>query len=185
MAETSGVAQLSPAWPMVGLRGLLAVLFGVVALVWPTISILTLAVLFGAYVLVDGISAIVHAFQHGATTARWGYVGLGALGIVAGILALLWPGLTVLVLVTLVGIWAVVTGVLEIAAALSMRRVVGSASVLVIVVGALSVLAGILILVQPLAGAYGIALIIGAYAVIYGIALIALAWRLRAARKVV
>jgi uncharacterized membrane protein HdeD (DUF308 family) len=166
------------AWPLVAVRGAFAVLFGILTLVWPGVTVLALAIVFGVYALFDGISAIVQAFRPGDGAQRAAYGLLGALGVIAGVLALVWPGTTVLVLATLVGAWAVVTGVAEIIAAVRLRKQITGEAFL-IVAGALSVIAGILVLVHPIAGVLGIAVLIGVYAVLYGVMLIVLAFRLR------
>ncbi|WP_033289615.1 HdeD family acid-resistance protein [Amycolatopsis jejuensis] len=175
-----GLAVLDPrrAWPLVLTRGVLAVLFGVLALVWPGITVLALAFLFGIYVLVDAIGGLVQAFRPGDATHRIAYALLGLLGLAAGVLTLVWPALTVLVLATFVGAWAVVTGIMEIVAAIRLRKQITGEGFL-IAAGAVSVIAGVLVLIHPIAGAYGVALLIGIYAVLYGIMLAVLAFRLR------
>jgi uncharacterized membrane protein HdeD (DUF308 family) len=182
MASTPvlGFAVLDPrrAWPLVLTRGVFGVLFGVLALVWPGITVLALAILFGIYVLIDAFGAIFQSFRPGDGGHRVAYAVLGVLGLAAGVMTLVWPGLTVLVLATLVGVWAVVTGVMEIAAAIRLRKQITGEAFL-IVAGALSVIAGVLVLFHPIAGAYGVALLIGIYAVIYGVTLVVLSFRLR------
>jgi uncharacterized membrane protein HdeD (DUF308 family) len=166
------------AWPLVAARGAFAVLFGILTLVWPGVTVLALAIVFGVYALFDGISAIVQAFRPGDGAQRAAYGLLGVLGVIAGVLALVWPGTTVLVLATLVGAWAVVTGIAEIVAAVRLRKQITGEAFL-IVAGALSVVAGVLVLVHPIAGVLGIAVLIGIYAVLYGVMLVVLAFRLR------
>ncbi|WP_020658487.1 HdeD family acid-resistance protein [Amycolatopsis benzoatilytica] len=175
-----GLAVLDPrrAWPLMLTRGILGVLFGVLALVWPGITVLALAILFGIYVLFDAVGAIMQAFRPGDGAHRFAYALLGMLGLVAGVMTLVWPGLTILVLATLVGAWAVVTGIMEIVAAVRLRKQITGEAFL-IVAGALSVLAGVLVLFHPIAGAYGVALLIGIYAVIYGVTLVVLSFKLR------
>ncbi len=162
------------AW-LVGLRGVVAIVFGVLAVVWPSITAVVLALLFGAFVVVDGVSAIVAAFRRrGEGAQRVALIILGLIGVAAGVTALVWPGITAVVLAAVVGAWAVVTGIFEIWAAASRRR--GDWSL--ILVGVLSVLAGILILVRPDVGAVSIALVIGVYAIIAGVLQLAAAWRM-------
>ncbi|WP_406630291.1 HdeD family acid-resistance protein [Amycolatopsis sp. WGS_07] len=179
-----GFAVLDPrrAWPLVLTRGILGVLFGVLALVWPGITVLALAFLFGIYVLIDAVGALMQAFRPGDGGHRIAYALLGVLGLVAGVLTLVWPGVTVLVLATLVGAWAVVTGIMEIVAAIRLRKQITGEAFL-IVAGALSVIAGVLVLFHPIAGAFGVALLIGIYAVIYGVTLVVLSFRLRTLAK--
>ncbi|MDT8913772.1 HdeD family acid-resistance protein [Amycolatopsis sp. PS_44_ISF1] len=174
----SVVADPRRVWPLVVARGVFAVLFGILTLVWPGVTVLALAIVFGVYALFDGVSAIVQAFRPGDGAQRAAYALLGVLGVLAGVLALVWPGATVVVLTTLVGAWAVVTGVAEIVAAVRLRRQITGEAFL-IVAGVLSVVAGVLVLVHPIAGAFGIAVLIGVYALLYGVMLIVLGLRLR------
>jgi uncharacterized membrane protein HdeD (DUF308 family) len=159
-------------------RGILAIVFGVVTLVWPSLTILALAILFGLYALVNGIDLLVDTFRGQRTGGqRAAYAIAGIFGVLAGLITLFWPHITVLALVVLVGTWAMVTGVLDIVAA---TRIPGSW--LLVVVGLLSVAAGLLVLFRPAAGAYAIALVIGIYAIIAGVLLLAEMWRTRHAR---
>ena len=173
------IVDAKRAWPLVATRGVLAVLFGLLTLVWPAVTILALAIVFGVYAIVDGVGAIWNATRRGEDGAhRVAYVVLGVLGVVAGLVALVWPHITVLALGLLVGVWALVTGISEIAAAVRLRRQI-TGEFFLIIAGALSALAGLLILVHPIAGVFGIALLIGVYALIYGVLLLVLAFRLR------
>ncbi|MEA5364492.1 HdeD family acid-resistance protein [Amycolatopsis sp., V23-08] len=172
------VVEPRQAWPLTAVRGVFAVLFGIFALVWPGATVLVLAILYGVYAIVDGIGGLMQAFRPGDGAHRAAYGVLGVLGILAGILVLVWPGITVLLLALLVGLWAIVTGVAEIAAAIRLRKQIQGEAFLILA-GAISVLAGILIVINPIAGAYGIALLVGIYALIYGIVLLVLAFRLR------
>lgn len=166
-------------------RGLLALAFGVLALVWPGVTVLALALLFAVYAVVDGIGMVAGGLGAGRDRARrWSYVLAGVLGIVAGVLAALWPGVTALVLVLLVGAWAVVTGVLEIAAAVRMRSG-GAGRWLVGIAGLVSLVAGVLVLARPDVGALALATVLGVYALVFGVSLLAAAWQLRRAGVVV
>jgi len=177
---TIGAVVVDPrrAWPLVATRGAFAVVFGLFALIWPAATVLVLAILYGVYALIDGVGGVMQAFRGGDTMHRAAYGLLGLLSIVAGILVLVWPGITVLLLATLVGIWAIVTGVAEIVAAIRLRKQIEGEAFLILA-GALSVVAGILIVVNPIAGAFGVALLVGIYALLYGIMLLVLAFRLR------
>jgi uncharacterized membrane protein HdeD (DUF308 family) len=172
------VVQPRQAWPVAAVRGVFAVLFGIFALVWPGATVLVLAVLYGVYAIVDGIGGLVQAFRPGDGAHRAAYGVLGALGIIAGVLVLVWPGITVLLLALLVGLWAIVTGIAEIAAAIRLRKQIRGEAFL-IAAGAISVVAGVLIVINPIAGAFGIALLAGVYALLYGIVLLVLAARMR------
>lgn len=171
------ITDAKRAWSLVAIRGGIAVIFGVLALVWPALTVLALAILFGVYALIDGIGAVVHTVRPGDRAHRWWYLAIGLLGIVAGVITLVWPGITIVALALVIGAWALVTGVAEIAAAIRLRRQITGEWVF-IVAGVLSILAGILIFVHPIAGAFGIALLIGAYALAYGIMLLMAAYRL-------
>ena len=159
-------------------RAVLAVAFGLVALLWPNLTLVALALAFGVYAILEGIAGVVDAVRNrGRSRWWWGLLG-GLASIVAGVLALLWPGLTAIVLAVVVGVWAVVTGVSEIATAFRLRRAGGRVRLLGLA-GVLAVVAGILILLQPATGAIGLAVLLGAFAVVYGAALGALAVSLR------
>lgn len=160
-------------------RGVIAVIFGILALVWPEATVLALAVLFGAFALVDGVGSLMGAFdRHGGPGHRTMHVVVGVAGIALGILTLLWPGVTAVVLALLIGAWAVATGVGEVYTAWRLRERL-SQPWLLAAVGVLSVIAGILLLVWPGPGAVAIATIIGAYAIVTGVLLLFAGWRLR------
>jgi uncharacterized membrane protein HdeD (DUF308 family) len=159
-------------------RGVAAIIFGVLAVLWPGLTILALALLFGAFALVDGVSMLIDAFRGQRSGAQRAAYGLGGvLGVGAGLVTLLWPGITALVLVIMVGAWALVTGALDIWAATVVRP-----GWLLILVGALSLIAGVLILLRPGAGALAIATVIGVYAIITGVLLLVETWRLHRSR---
>ena len=171
---------LSRNWWALALRGLAAILFGILAFAWPGITLFVLVIFFGAYMLVDGIFAIVAAVRAAGEEARWWLMLLeGVLGVVVGLVAFFWPGLTALALLYLIAAWAIVTGIMEIAAAIRLRReVVGEWAL--ILGGAFSVLFGVLLVVIPArAGLLSLTWLIGAYAVVFGILLVVLAFRVR------
>jgi uncharacterized membrane protein HdeD (DUF308 family) len=168
-------------WWALALRGLFAVMFGLLTFFIPSITLLALVLLFGVYALLDGIFDIVSAFR--SSTHHWAFVVEGIVGIIVGILTLIWPGITGMVLLYLIAFWAIFTGVLEIVAGIRLRAAIAN-EVLLILMGILSLLFGLLIIIFPGAGALAIAFWIGAYALIFGIMLIALAFRLRRFRHV-
>jgi uncharacterized membrane protein HdeD (DUF308 family) len=174
------IEALARNWWVVALRGAAALVFGILALVWPGITVLVLVALFGAYALVDGIFALGTAiFGRGATGgSRAWLVVEGVAGIIAGILTFAWPGVTALVLLWLIALWAVVTGVLEIVAAIRLRRELRGEWMLILS-GVISVLFGILLMVWPAAGALAVTVLIGLYAIVFGVVLLALSFRLR------
>jgi uncharacterized membrane protein HdeD (DUF308 family) len=169
--------ELARHWWVLALRGIAAVLFGILAFFWPGMTLAVLVILFGAYALIDGILGLMAAFTS-ETHHRIALAVEGVVSILAGLAAFAWPGLTALVLLYIIAFWAIVTGVLEIVAALRLRRVIANELGL-IVGGILSIAFGIILVVAPGAGALTVVYLIGAYAVIFGIALLALAWRLR------
>jgi uncharacterized membrane protein HdeD (DUF308 family) len=159
-------------------RAVLALAFGLVALFWPDLTVLALAIAFGVYAILEGVASVIDAVRN-RDRSRW-WLGLlgGLASVVAGVLALIWPGVTALVLAVIVGIWAVVAGAAQIATAFRLRMVGGRIWLLALV-GVLSVMAGIVILVWPSAGVIGLAVLLGVFAVVYGAALGALAVALR------
>ncbi|MGW2146255.1 HdeD family acid-resistance protein [Nonomuraea bangladeshensis] len=168
-------------WWALALRGVLALIFGILAVAWPGITLLVLAVVFGAYAFVDGVLAGVAATR-AAKGRRAPLILLAVAGVIFGILCLIWPGVTVLVVTLLIGIWAIVTGIAEIIAAIRLRHEIRG-EWLHVLAGALSVLFGVLVLTWPATGALTIALLIGVYAILAGIMLIVLAFRMRRLRS--
>jgi uncharacterized membrane protein HdeD (DUF308 family) len=161
------------------LRGVLAILFAFLAFLWPGLAVGAFVILFGAYALVDGVLAVVAALQRIGRQERWWALLIeGLLGIGAGIVTFLWPGITALLLLTFIGVWAIFTGVLEIAAAIELRKQIENEWMLGIG-GALSVLFGLLVIIFPGAGAISLVWLIASYAFLFGILLIALGVRLR------
>jgi uncharacterized membrane protein HdeD (DUF308 family) len=170
-------------WWALALRGVVAVIFGILALVWPRLTLLALVILFGAFMLVDGVFTLAGAFAWRKWNQRWWAVVLaGVAGIIVGVLTFVWPGMTGLVLLCLIAAWAIITGILEIVAAIELRRVI-EGEWLMVLSGILSVVLGVLLAAFPGAGALGLAWLIGIYAFVYGLLLIALAFRLRGLHK--
>jgi uncharacterized membrane protein HdeD (DUF308 family) len=172
--------ELSRTWWMLAVRGVAAVIFGLLALIWPQITLLALVLVFGAYALVDGVFSLVAAARGRelAGGSRGWLILEGLLGIAAGIVAIVWPDITALALLWVIAAWAVVTGVLEIVAAIRLRRVLDN-EWLLIVAGALSVVFGLILIIWPGSGAIGLVWLIGIYAIAFGIVLLGLALRLR------
>lgn len=170
---------------VVALRGALAVLFGVSALVWPGVTVLALALLFAAYAVVDGAGMIASGLNRRAPGGqRWLYLIAGITGIAAGLIAAAWPQITALVLVLVAGVWALTTGAFEIAAAVRWRRQLAEVWPLA-VVGIVSMLAGLLILLRPIVGVLALATVLGIYALITGVVLLVAAWLLRKTHAVI
>lgn len=164
-------------WWIFVVRGALAVLFGIVAIVWPGITLSALAVLFGVYAFVEGGAAAVSAY-HTEGNNRIPLALEAAVGVVLGLLVLLSPGAGVVVLAILIGTWAILTGALEVVAAVKLREEI-EGEWRYILGGALSVFFGLLVWFWPTAGAVVIAFIIGIYAIVFGVVLIALGMRVR------
>jgi uncharacterized membrane protein HdeD (DUF308 family) len=166
-------------WWAVALRGLFAVLFGLVAFAWPGVTLGALVLLWGAYAFVDGILAIVSAFS-GASGQPWWMLALeGIVGLGAAAAAIFYPGVTALVLLYVIAAWAIVTGVFEIAAAIRLRKEI-EGELWLALAGLASVAFGVLLVARPGAGAVSVVWIIGAYAFVFGVMLIALGFRLKA-----
>ena len=166
-------------WWVLVLRGLLGIGFGVIAFVWPGITLASLVILFAAYALVDGVMAMVAAVRALESHNRWGSLLIeGIAGIAAGVITMAWPAITAIWLIYLIAAWAIVTGIFEIFAAVRLRRHIAGEWLLALT-GIASLIFGVLIMIAPLAGALVIAIWIGAYAFIFGVLLIALGLRLR------
>lgn len=157
----------------------MAVLFGIVAIAWPEITVLSLALLFGVYTLLDGITAITMGVGQG--TDRVYMITLGVLGIVAGLISLIWPGVTVIVLLVIIAVWAIFAGVMQIVAAIRLRKVIRNEWFLALS-GAIALVLGLLLIVQPTAGAIALVVAIATFALVWGVTLIVLGFRLRLLR---
>jgi uncharacterized membrane protein HdeD (DUF308 family) len=170
---------LAKNWWMLLLRGILAILFGIFAYLWPGLTLITLIIIYAAYALVDGIVALLAALttHPGAGRAGW-LVLIGILGVAFGLITFFWPGETALVLMMLIGVWAVVRGVFEIVAAIQLRKQIAD-EWFWILSGIISILFGALFLVHPGAGAVALVWIVATYAIIYGGFLVAFAFRLK------
>jgi uncharacterized membrane protein HdeD (DUF308 family) len=169
---------LSKHWWLTLLRGICAILFGVLAFVWPGVTLFTLVILYGAFALADGVLAIAAAIMGGAPAPRWWLAIVGLAGIGAGVLTFLWPGITALVLLVFIAVWAIVIGIMQIYGAIRLRREIDNEWWLV-AGGVLSVVFGVVMLAWPGAGALALIFVIGAYAIAEGILLVGLALRLR------
>lgn len=161
-------------WWALAIRGVAGILLGIAAFAWTGITLLVLIALFAAYLLVDGVFAIIAGIRGGS----WLLTLEGALGIVVGIIALLRPGLAAVALVYLVAVWAILSGFVELGAAYLLRRIVPNEFFLV-VGGIVSILFGILLAINPSAGVVTIVWLFGAYMLIFGVLALALALRLR------
>ena len=149
-------------------RGIAAIVFGVLTLVWPKLTILALVVLFGIFAIISGIAVVSAALQN-REEHGWGmFLFEGILWLLVGVVALIWPGVTALSFLYLLAAWAVITGILELVAPLSFPMS-GGRGVLMVLSGVISIIFGILIAVQPAAGLLAVVWLIGLYAILFGI----------------
>jgi uncharacterized membrane protein HdeD (DUF308 family) len=156
--------------PMIA-RGVLAVIIGIVALVWPGITVLALVILFAVYAFMDAGFEGVRAFSSGRAGPVIGHLLMGLIDIAAGVVAIAWPGPTALVLTIVVGIWAIVAGVFEFGAAFLSGETAGTRAMF-IVTSVISVAFGAIVVDRPVLGAYTIALLFGLFAISGGVTLI-------------
>ncbi len=170
---------LKRGWWLLVLRGVCAVLFGVLAFAWPGLTAEALVLLFGAYALANGIFTLGLAIRAPKGTPGTGtLVLLGLLGAAAGILTFFYPGVTALSLLWVVAFWAILTGAFEIAAAIQLRKQLSNEWALILS-GILSVVFGGLVIARPNAGVLSILWLIGTYAILYGVMLLTIAIKLR------
>jgi uncharacterized membrane protein HdeD (DUF308 family) len=172
-------SMLSRNWWLMILRGLAAIAFGILIFAKPGISLQVLVYLFGVYVLVEGILGVSLAVQARSTIDSWGVLLLwGLLGIAVGVLAFVRPDITALALLFYIALWAIATGVLEIAVAIRLREVISN-EWLLIIAGLLSVAFGVVLIARPDAGALAVLSLIGAYAIVFGVLLLLFAFKVR------
>lgn len=166
-------------WWVLLLRGFAAVVFGLLTFLMPGLTLLVLVSLFGGYCIVNGVLTLVAAFRGGRGQPRWWALAVeGIAGLIAGIITLMWPGVTSLALLYVVAAWAIITGALQIGTGIRLRKQISNEWVL-IVGGLLSIGFGILLMLVPVAGAVVVAWWVGSYAFAFGILLSVLAFRLR------
>jgi uncharacterized membrane protein HdeD (DUF308 family) len=166
-------------WWAVVIRGIIAILFALLTFLWPGITLALVVALFGAYAFIDGVFALISAWRAAHGHTRWGaFLFEGIVGILAGIGALLAPGVTLAVLIFIIAGWAIITGVLEIMAGVRLRRHIAG-EILLIVAGILSMLFGVLIFWAPGFGALAIVTWIGIYALMFGILMLIVGFRMR------
>jgi uncharacterized membrane protein HdeD (DUF308 family) len=165
-------------WWTLALRGTVAIIFGLIAFFLPSVTLLALTILFGAYALIDGVVSLVAAVRSARQGEHWwelvfeGIIGLGAAAV-----TVIWPAVTLVVLIYIIAAWAVITGVFEILAAVRLRRHI-TGEWLLILAGVTSIIFGVLLFGAPAAGALVLAWWIGAYALVFGVLMLGLALRL-------
>ena len=173
---------LADSWWAVGLRGILGILFGLICLLSPGLALEVFVILFAAYMLVDGVFAIISGIKAARNGERWGMLILeGIVDLAAGTVAILWPAITLVALVWIVAIWAIVSGALMLWSAFMLNLDHGRWWLAL--GGIASLIFGILLVIQPLIGAVVLTLWIGAYALVFGIFLLVLAFQLHSKKE--
>ena len=173
------LSELTGQWWLIALRGLAAVLFGILAVLWPVATLQLLVVFFGVYALIDGAITLLSAFTRSREDIpKWVLALEGMLGIVAGYVILAWPGVTTLFFISLLSLWAVVTGFVQIVAAFGLRKSMEGGWMLA-VIGVVSILFGLLLLRSPLLGAIATLRTLAIFRIIFGALVMAVAFRLR------
>ena len=175
----SSADTLTANWWVVVIRGVAAVVFGILTFMWPGLTLAALVVLFGAYALCDGVFAVVLAVRRRTGERWWMLLLAGIAGIVVGLIALTMPGITAVALIYVIAVRAILVGALEITAAVRLRKVIDREWIMALG-GIASILFGVLILGYPASGALAVLLWIGTFSIIIGAALIGLGFRLRA-----
>jgi len=172
-------------WWIYVLRGVLAVLFGLMALAWPGLTLDLLILVFGLYAIIEGVLGIIAAFLRRQPGNYWWLLFIeGLTGMVIGVFALVWPALTAVILLVFIAIWAIFTGIIEIAAAVQLRKHI-SGEWLLGMAGLLSILIGLLLITNPTSGALAVVWLIGLYALIFGGLLIFLGLKVKHRSRIV
>ena len=167
-------------WWVFAIRGVAAIVFGILAFIWPETTLAVLVFLFGAYVLVDGVALLI-ALARGDALARrhaWAVGIMGVLGIVAGVITFAWPGLTALSLLYIVAFWAIAMGTFQVIAAIALRREL-EGELWMALGGLASIVFGALLVAFPGAGLISLVWLVGIWAVVFGVSSLVLACRLR------
>jgi uncharacterized membrane protein HdeD (DUF308 family) len=166
------------------LRGVLAVLFGVISLVWPGITVWALVVVFAAYAIVDGAVTAAQSVRDRATLQGWGWwLAMGIVSVLAGLIALFWPAITALALLYVIAFYAIMFGVTGIVGGLRFRKVPDSGWVWSVIAGVVAVLFGLILLIFPGEGILSLIVLVGLYAILFGVLLIVMAFQVRSSAK--
>lgn len=166
--------ELHKQWKGLLVRGIIAILFGFLAIFSPGLGLQLLVLLFGAFALVDGVVA----FFVGLSSKSWAFILEGIVGVLVGLYVFFYTVDAIVVFLLLIAIWAFVTGIIEIIAAIELRKYVAN-EIWLVCVGIISVLFGVLVFVNPVVSAVAIAFVIGVYAVLFGVFLVALSFRVK------
>jgi len=179
------LTDLARNWWVLALRGVAGILFGVAAFVWPGVTLAALVLVFGVYVFVDGIFAVGAGIAMRRQLSLWWLVVLeGVLGIILGVLTFRSPSTTALVLLYFVAVWSIVTGLLELATAVRLRKLIEH-EWLLIFAGVVSIVFGVLLVARPGPGELSLVYLIGAYALIFGTLTLILSFRIRGLRETI
>lgn len=179
MPMSALIGEAARYWWLVALRGVLAVLFGILSWIWPGMTLVVLVLLWGIYALADGSIALITAWRwRDSGKPLWPLILVGLAGVAAGIFAFISPALTALALLVLIAVWAIVIGIFQIVTAIRIRKDIDNEWLLGLS-GLASLIFGVLMVVRPGAGAMAVVWIIGLYAVFFGVLLIVLAFRLK------
>jgi uncharacterized membrane protein HdeD (DUF308 family) len=166
-------------WWLLLLRGVFAILFAGLTFFRPVSSLFALVLMFGIYAVVDGASNLALSLKHPRAATHWGTLSFeGILGLVAGLVTLVWPAISAFALLMVIAVWAVTTGITSVVAAIRLRRQIKKEWLLALN-GVLSIALGVVLFLYPGPGALALVLWIGAYALVSGVVLIALAFRVR------
>ena len=179
------IEALKRYWWVPVIRGIAGIVFGVIAFAYPGLALATLILLFGAWVLIDGVFRIVGATAGRASDPDWGFhLIIGILGIVVGVLTFRAPGITALALIIYIAAWALMIGAAEIALAIKLRREIKGEWFLILM-GLASIIFAVLLLWNPGPGAVALLWLIASYAIVFGILAIFFGFRLRSLRTLI
>jgi uncharacterized membrane protein HdeD (DUF308 family) len=172
------LALLAANWWLLLIRGMLAITFGILAILLPGLTLAAMVLIFGAFVFADGIVGLIVAIKGRGRPGSGGLLFKALLSIAAGVVTFFYPGLTAIALLAIIAAWAMLVGAMEIATAFTLRKELSGEWALYLA-GSLSILFGVLMMINPAAGALAVAWLIGVYAMIFGVTLVVLAMRLR------
>lgn len=170
-------------WWLLLIRGIFAVIFGIIALVWPGVTVWALVVVFGVYAIVDGIVEAVRSVQARKVVSGWVWWLLaGLVSVAAGVVALVWPAATALVVLYVIGFWAILVGILEVVAAFQVRSAGGQWG-WTLLAGILAVIFGLLLIIFPGSGILSLVWLLGTFAIVFGVLFVIGAFQVRSAAR--
>ena len=174
MPDAPIARALAGRWSSLAIRGVCAIVFGILSFIWPALSLTTLVLIWGVYALIDGGVALVAGFR----AKVWSLAIIGLVGVLAGVYAFVNPAMTALALLYFIAAWAIVTGVLGIYIAIHLRKELTGEWVLVLA-GVLSAIFGAMLIARPGAGALAVVFLIAGYALAFGVLMLMLAFKLK------